>query len=228
MPLMPEHRRYERVGDQVHKAAKLLSLQTAEDVYHHLCSHWTRPGEIVIGGREQPTMLTGLDALPTLPGNVERMMYVDLMSYLPDDILVKVDRAAMAVSLETRVPMLDHRVVEFAMSLPLKLLRAEKKTKWPLRQLLYKHVPRELVERPKMGFGVPIDNWLRGALRDWAEDLLSETRLKADDFFDPAPIRRAWQEHLSGRRNHHYLLWDVLMFQAWRVAQKRYQPALAA
>jgi len=228
MPLMPEHRRHGRVGDRVHKAAKLLSLRTADDVYLHLCSHWTNPTEIVMGGRELPTMLTGFDTLPNLPGNVERMMYVDLMSYLPDDILAKVDRAAMAVSLETRVPMLDHRVVEFAMSLPLTILRAENKTKWPLRQLLDKHVPKKLVERPKMGFGVPIDNWLRGALRDWAEDLLSETRLTADDFFDPGPIRLAWQEHLSGRRNHQYLLWDVLMFQAWREAQRSYQPALAA
>lgn len=227
MPLMPEHRRYSRVGDKVHKVAKLLSLQTADDVYRHVCSHWTDPAALVVGGRELPTMLTGLDALPSLPGNVERMMYVDLMSYLPDDILVKVDRAAMAVSLETRVPMLDHRVVEFAMSLPLSVLRADNKTKWPLRQLLYKHVPKQLVERPKMGFGVPIDSWLRGALRDWAEDLLSETRLKADGFFDPAPIRLAWQEHLSGRRNHQYILWDVLMFQAWQVAQS-YRPALAA
>jgi asparagine synthase (glutamine-hydrolysing) len=228
MTLMPEHRRQARVGDKVHKAAGLLSMRTVDEVYLHLCSHWSNPADIVVDGRELPTMLTGLDTLPGLPGNVERMMYVDLMSYLPDDILAKVDRAAMAVSLETRVPMLDHRVVEFAMSLPLAMLRAENKTKWPLRQLLYKHVPKEMVERPKMGFGVPIDSWLRGALRDWAEDLLSETRLKADDFFDPAPIRLAWQEHLSGRRNHQYLLWDVLMFQAWRAAQKNYQPALAA
>ncbi len=228
MTLMPEHRRYGRLGDKVHKAAGLLSMRTPEEVYLYLCSHWNKPADIVIGGRELPTMLTGLDRLPNLPGNVERMMYVDLMSYLPDDILAKVDRAAMAVSLETRVPMLDHRVVEFALSLPLAMLRAENKTKWPLRQLLYKHVPRALVERPKMGFGVPIDSWLRGALRDWAEDLLSETRLKADDFFDPAPIRLAWQEHLSGRRNNQYLLWDVLMFQAWRAAQKNDQPALAA
>ncbi|MES2196569.1 MAG: asparagine synthase (glutamine-hydrolyzing) [Pseudomonadota bacterium] len=228
MTLIPEHRRHGRLGDKVHKAAGLLSMRTVDEVYLHLCSHWHNPADIVVGGRELPTMLTGLDTLPGLPGNVERMMYVDLMSYLPDDILAKVDRAAMAVSLETRVPMLDHRVVEFAMSLPLALLRAENKTKWPLRQLLYKHVPKELVERPKMGFGVPIDAWLRGALRDWAEDLLSEARLKADDFFDPAPIRLAWQEHLSGRRNHQYLLWDVLMFQAWRAAQNNYQPALAA
>jgi asparagine synthase (glutamine-hydrolysing) len=228
MPLLPERRRLGQVGDRVHKAARLLTMQNADDVYLHLCSHWADPASIVLGGREPPTMLTGLDALPSLPGNVERMMYVDLTSYLPDDILVKVDRAAMAVSLETRVPMLDHRVVEFAMSLPLTTLRAGNTTKWPLRQLLYKYVPREMVERPKMGFGVPIDSWLRGGLRDWAEDLLSETQLKADDFFDPAPIRLAWRDHLSGRRNNQYLLWDVLMFQAWRVAQSDVRPALAA
>ena len=197
MSLLPERRRIGRVGDRVHKAARLLAMQTADDLYLHLCSHGLIRRASWSGSREPPTMLTGLDALPNLPGNVERMMYLDLMSYLPDDILVKVDRAAMAVSLETRVPMLDHRVVEFAMSLPLTILRAGNRTKWPLRQLLDKFVPSELVERPKMGFGVPIDSWLRGALRDWAEDLLSEARLKADDFFDPAPIRLAWRDHLS-------------------------------
>jgi asparagine synthase (glutamine-hydrolysing) len=228
MSLLPERRRFGRVGDKVHKAARLLTMQTADDVYLHLCSHWNDPASFVVGSREPPTMLTGFDALPNLPGNIERMMYLDLLSYLPDDILVKVDRAAMAVSLETRVPMLDHRVVEFAMSLPLATLRSGNKPKWPLRQLLYKYVPSELVERPKMGFGVPIDSWLRGALRDWAEDLLSESRLGADDFFDPAPIRLAWREHLSGRRNRQYPLWNVLMFQAWREAQKDIQPALAA
>jgi asparagine synthase (glutamine-hydrolysing) len=228
MHLVPERHRYGQLGDKVHKAARLLGLQTVDDVYRDLCSHWTTPEAIVVGGREPPTMLTGLDSLPNLSGSVERMMYVDLVSYLPDDILAKVDRAAMAVSLETRVPMLDHRVVEFAMSLPLAVLRAEGSTKWPLRQLLYRHVPRELVERPKMGFGVPIDSWLRGALRDWAEDLLSETNLKAANFFESGPIRTAWREHLSGRRNHQYLLWDVLMFQAWRVAQMTDRPAMAA
>lgn len=228
MSLLPERRRIGRVGDKVHKAARLLGTPNADDLYLHLCSHWHDPADIVSGSREPPTMLTGLDALPRLPGNVERMMYLDLLSYLPDDILVKVDRAAMAVSLETRVPLLDHRVVEFAMSLPLSVLRNQGQTKWPLRQLLYKFVPRELVERPKMGFGVPIDSWLRGALRDWAEDLLSEARLTADGFFDPAPIRLAWQDHLSGRRNNQYPLWDVLMFQAWHAAQKDAQPALAA
>lgn len=228
MPLLPERHRHARVGDKVHKAAQLLSMQSVDEVYRHLCSHWTDPTSIVIGGREPPTMLTGLEALPNLAGDVERMMYLDLKSYLPDDILVKVDRAAMAVSLETRVPMLDHRVVAFAMSLPLAVLRAGNQAKWPLRQLLYKYVPPGLVERPKMGFGVPIDSWLRGALRDWAEDLLSEARLRQDDCFNPAPIRQAWHEHLSGRRNHQYPLWNVLMFQAWRAAQHDQSSALAA
>ncbi len=220
MQLMSERRRQARLGDKVHKAAGLLALGTPGEVYLHLCSHWSAPERLVLGAKELPTMLTGYEPLPDLAGNVERMMYTDLVSYLPDDILVKVDRAAMAVSLETRVPFLDHRIVEFALSLPLSILRANNTPKWPLRQLLYRHVPKHLVDRPKMGFGVPIDSWLRGDLRDWAEDLLSERRLKSDGFFDLTLVRRVWDEHLSGRRNHQYLLWDVLMFQGWHVAQK--------
>jgi asparagine synthase (glutamine-hydrolysing) len=227
MPLLPRHLRRERIGDKIHKAASVLSLRNVGDVYRRLCSHW-EPADIIQDAVEPPTMLTGLEPLPILPGNVERMMYIDMMSYLPDDILVKVDRAAMAVSLETRVPLLDHRLVDFALSLPLSILRAEGKTKWPLRQLLYRHVPRELVERPKMGFGVPIDAWLRGTLRDWAEALLDERRLREDGFFQPTAIRRAWSEHLSGQRNNQYLLWDVLMFQSWREATEDASAAVAA
>ncbi|RWF42404.1 MAG: asparagine synthase (glutamine-hydrolyzing) [Mesorhizobium sp.] len=227
MQLLPRRLRRERVGDKIHKAASVLSLRSADDVYRRLCSHW-EPDEIVRNAIEPPTMLTGLEALPALPGNVERMMYIDMMSYLPDDILTKVDRAAMAVSLETRVPLLDHRLVSFALSLPLSILRAGGQTKWPLRQLLNRHVPKALVERPKMGFGVPIDAWLRGKLRDWAEALLDERRLREDGFFRPEAIRRAWSEHLCGQRNNQYLLWDVLMFQSWRETTQAGSAAAAA
>jgi asparagine synthase (glutamine-hydrolysing) len=205
----------QRLGDKMHKGAALLGRQSAADLYLGMVSHCSEPNDLVLGGREPPTVLTG--QTPALAGlnDVERMMALDMLSYLPDDILAKVDRAAMSVSLETRVPMLDHRVVEFAWSLPLHYKLRGGVTKWPLREVLHRHVPRSLIERPKMGFGVPIDQWLRGPLRDWAETLLSESRLRQEGYFNPAPIRQKWAEHLSGQRNWQYQLWDVLMFQAW-------------
>ncbi len=209
-----------RVGDKLHKGAALLGSRSVADLYRGMVSHWADPASVLLGAREPATVFAG--AAPDLPGlsDVERMMALDMLSYLPDDILAKVDRAAMGVSLETRVPFLDHRVVEFAWSLPLDYKLRNGVTKWPLRQVLYRHVPKELIERPKMGFGVPIDHWLRGSLRDWAESLLSESRLAQEGFFNPAPIRQKWAEHLSGQRNWQYHLWDVLMFQAWLEAQK--------
>lgn len=213
-PMMPRSLRQANMGDKLHKGAGVLGAKNLDDLYLGLVTHWETDG-LVIGGKDPATFLRGdRSSLDGLDG-VQRMMALDAMTYLPDDILVKVDRAAMGVSLETRVPFLDHRVVEFAWRVPQSVKLRDGVGKWVLREVLYRHVPRELIERPKMGFGVPIDAWLRGPLKDWAESLLDESRLRREGFFNPHPIRTKWAEHLSGKRNWQYLLWDVLMFQAW-------------
>ena len=218
--LVPAGLRYSESGLKVHKLAAILAAQTPEEIYHGLVSHWKRPSDLVLGAKEPPTVLTDSQAWAGVGDFEHKMMYFDTVSYLPDDILVKLDRAAMGVSLETRVPFLDHRLVEFAWRLPLRFKVRNGVTKWLLRKALYRHVPRELIERPKMGFGVPIDSWLRGPLKHWAESLLDRNRLLREGYFNPAPIQQKWEEHLSGRRNWQYYLWDVLMFQAWLEHQK--------
>jgi len=207
------------LGNKVTKLAGVLEVDDSTSLYRHFISHWPQPDKVVINGYAPPAVATS--NLPGLGSVVEQMMALDTLSYLPDDILVKVDRAAMGVSLETRVPMLDHRIVEFAWRLPLHMKIRNGQGKWILRQVLYKYVPKELIERPKMGFGVPIDSWLRGPLRDWAESLLDESRLRREGFFNPWPIRQKWIEHLSGQRNWQYQLWNVLMFQTWFEEQSR-------
>jgi asparagine synthase (glutamine-hydrolysing) len=213
--LMPARFRYAEVMNKIHKLVNVLGARSPDEIYYDRISHWKNPMELVVGGYEPKTMVKDQGSWLNLPNFEDRMMYVDLVSYLPDDILVKVDRAAMAVSLETRAPFLDHRVVEFALSLPLSMKIRRGQSKWLLRQVLYRYVPRQLVERPKMGFSVPLGSWLRGPLRDWAEALLSEHRLQQEGYLNPKPIRQKWEEHLSGQYDWQYKLWSVLMFQAW-------------
>ena len=203
------------IGDKLHKGAGLMSARTSAELYQLIVSHWATPSELVLGACEPKTVLTDLSLQPRMDNFIHQMMGLDLTTYLPDDILCKVDRAAMGVSLETRVPLLDHRVMEFAWRLPLSYKLRDGVGKWCLRQVLHRYVPRELIERPKMGFGIPLDSWLRGPLRAWAEELLQEQRLKREGYFNSELIRRKWAEHLSGKRNWQYHLWDVLMFQAW-------------
>jgi asparagine synthase (glutamine-hydrolysing) len=200
-------------GNNISKLAGVLSVPDDASLYRHFTSHWDDPAAVVIDGQELRTEVSHPSI--ALNSRVEQMMGLDTLTYLPDDILTKVDRAAMGVSLETRIPLLDYRVVEFAWKLPLSMKIRHGQGKWILRELLYQYVPKELIERPKMGFGVPIDSWLRGPLRDWAESLLDESRLRKEGYFYPEPIRKKWEEHISGKRNWQYLLWDVLMFQAW-------------
>src|SRR5579859_3212124 len=199
-------------GDKLHKLASIAGAADIDTLYRRLISLWPDPAALLIEGHEPERLPQGFqDSL----GAMERMQGYDMLTYLPDDIMTKVDRASMAVALEVRVPLLDHRLVEQSWHLPANAKLRGKKSKWLLRQILYRHVPPRLLERPKMGFGVPIDHWLRGPLKDWAADLLDPAKIRAQGYLKEEPITRAWQEHLSGRRNHQYALWTVLMFQAW-------------
>lgn len=210
-----------QIGDKLHKLAGILTASDLDEVYRRLISQWPEPQDAVVAQAEHHSMIWDQSVIEDRPDGLGRMQLMDMSTYLPDDILVKVDRASMAFALEARVPILDHRVVEFAWSLPRSYLIREGKTKAPLRDILARYVPPALTERPKMGFGVPLDNWLRGPLRDWAEDLLSESALREDGLFNIANIRHTWETHLTGRRNNSYSLWTILMYQSW--ARCRYQ-----
>jgi asparagine synthase (glutamine-hydrolysing) len=203
------------------KLREVMAARTPEELYRLVLSHWLRPEDVVLGAHEPASMLNTPDAWPKVDSFEHWMMAMDAQTYMVDDVLTKVDRAAMASSLETRVPLLDHRVVELAWRFPLNMKIRDGQGKWALRQVLYKHVPKEMIERPKKGFSIPLAAWLRGPLRDWAEALLNETRLKAEGYFAPEPIRKAWLAHLQGKADYSTRLWGVLMFQAWLEEQHR-------
>ena len=215
MTFLPQRCHLSVPGNKFYKLAEILDVSSFEETYLRLISHWQRPKDIVLGGNEPISVINGLDKVPNLDEFIHRMMWLDMMTYLPGDILTKVDRASMGVGLEVRVPLLDHRVVEFAWRLPLEMKIYKNKGKHILRRILYRYIPRNLIERPKRGFGIPLKYWLRGPLREWAEALLDEQRLKTEGFFSPTPIQNKWKEHLSGIRNWQSLLWDILMFQSW-------------
>jgi|MDTC01.3.fsa_nt_gb asparagine synthase (glutamine-hydrolysing) len=217
----PKRLRHVLTGDRMHKLATVLAGADGADLYGRLVSQWPDPESLVVEGAPEGERIWDDPGLTRdVPGLMARMRYMDTVGYLPGDILTKLDRASMAVGLEARVPLIDHRVAEFAAALPPHMLIRNGCGKWLLRQVLHRYVPEELVTRPKTGFGVPLDSWLRGPLRDWAEGLLSRPRLEEEGFFAPAPVRRAWKEHLSGRRNHQHRLWAVLMFQAWQADER--------
>lgn len=214
--LLPSQPYYSDIGDKIYKISSLLKKNTPEDVYLRMISHVDEHDNTVINNRILTTIHKQPDSWPHHADLIHMMMYFDLMCYLPSDILTKVDLAAMGVSLETRVPFLDHRLVEFVWRLPLPMKIRSGETKYLLRQVLYKYLPKELVERRKKGFGIPIGTWLRGSLREWAETLLTEDRLRREGYLNPVPIRERWKEHLSGKRNWQHYLWNILMFQAWK------------
>ena len=220
--LFPAGRRPQRVGERASKLAGFLREPDADAIYRRQHTHWADPAALVIEGKE-PLGLPFDDSLSsTIPNFVQRMQFLDTMTYLPDDILTKVDRASMAVGLEARVPLIDHRVVDFVWRLPQSMKIRGSSDKWLLRKILYRHVPRQIMDRPKMGFGAPVGKWLRGPLRDWAEHLLSRKRLKEAGYFDPEIVRSAWDAMLVGRNTAQEPLWGILMFETWRDVQPRW------
>lgn len=207
-------------GDKLQKVAEVLTANDPKEMYFGLVTHWRDPASLLATSGEAGDILRSIGSDRDFSEVALQMMYLDMVTYLPDDILVKLDRASMASSLEVRVPLLDHRLVEFAWTLPLSLKIRGGQGKWILRQVVNKYVPENLVDRPKAGFAVPLHQWLRGPLREWAESLLDDRKLRHEGFFDPGQIRQKWEEHLSGKRNWQNQLWDVLMFEAWLDVQK--------
>jgi len=217
--IQPVRIRQRNPGDKLVKLADAVLADSPEAMYSVLVSAWKDSEAVVLNGTGTTATLMDRSLAYNSCSITEQMLFLDTVTYLPDDILVKVDRSSMSVGLEAREPLLDHRLVEFAWSLPLNMKLRNGRGKWLLRQVLQKYVPPSMIDRPKAGFGVPLNGWLRGPLRDWAEDLLSEDVLNSQGYLNSKPIRKLWQEHLNGRRNGDARLWNVLMFQSWYASQ---------
>ena len=206
------------MGDKAYRMAhRLKTVDSLDDMYRSLVAEGYREESLVINNEViLKTKLDNHDSISNIDESEHRMMLWDSLTYLPDDILTKVDRAAMGVGLETRIPFLDHRVVELAWMLPLKMKIKNGEGKWPVREILYKYVPRDLIERPKAGFAVPVGQWMRGPLKDWASELLHEERIRREGYFNPELVQQLWQQHLSGKYDWTPRLWAILMFQSWK------------
>jgi asparagine synthase (glutamine-hydrolysing) len=217
--LLPRRVRPRLAGEKIHKLAGVLP-EDSVGFYRRLITQWSEASHLVECAAEPDESLYASELRERFPDDVSWMQYLDTLTYLPDDILTKVDRASMAVALEVRVPLLDHRVVELSWRLPQPFKLRGGTGKWLLRQIAYKYVPKRLLERPKMGFGVPIDQWLRGPLKEWAGDLLSSSAMNGAGLFDRSPIAKKWAEHQEGARNWQDFLWNVLMFEAWNASNQ--------
>jgi asparagine synthase (glutamine-hydrolysing) len=217
--MVPRQMRPRLVGDKIHKLASVLP-EDSIGFYRHLVTQWPEASSLVKGAAAPDESLYARAVRDGFPDDVSWMQYLDTLTYLPDDILAKVDRASMAVALEVRVPLLDHRVVELSWRLPPRFKLRGGTGKWLLRQVAYKYVPKRLLERPKMGFAIPIDQWLRGPLKEWAGDLLNSSAMNGAGLLDRTPIVEKWAEHQAGARNWQYFLWNVLMFEAWNASNQ--------
>jgi len=227
-PVLPKRLRDRHPGPAFYRMALAMKERGPEAFGRTLFAHWKDAGPVVMGAGRVPLALTRADQWADLPGAMDRLMYLDLVTFLPDDIMVKVDRATMAVGLEARAPLLDHRLVEFCWRLPMRMKVRDGSAKHLLREALSRYVPPEMVERPKKGFGAPVGAWLRGGLREWADSLLDRRRLVDEGFLHPGPIVRRWAEHRSGQRDWSASLWDVLSFQAWLESQRTKLPGSGA
>jgi asparagine synthase (glutamine-hydrolysing) len=227
-PVLPRIARHRIAGEKLHKLAGILDQPDERKMFAAIASHWNDRSQLVLGsGGELPSRLDEDSEWPD-GSYLEQIVYLDTVTYLPDDILVKVDRATMGTSLESRIPFLDHELIERVWRMPMRMRMRGNTGKWLLRKILSQYVPDQLVERPKAGFGVPLDSWLRGGLREWAEYLLDPKRLREEGFFDESLVRRAWKTHLGGKINLQGRIWNVLVFQAWLESQKVSAPASPA